>query len=227
MIFSQSKTKTPISCKCIIMVYKAVTIWLNAHPKSGCFSLTLPLLTENAHQQYSLHSEHLRSRLSSLLDPDKVNLYFTVWNNWKSWHQKAQLVKLSDAKSEDPRPLPWPTQNCLLHCLLTTRLWHILIHRDKDTHTDRQTHTEGVGDTHCVLFSIIRQRPVTLKDLTQNRIVRLFGHRSSPSCMEGREVPFHNLNHSIPGVLLITNAGRDKDKCDVPLFGRTHTEWST
>lgn len=42
--------------------------------------------------------------------------------------------------------------------------------------------------------------------------------------MEGREVPFHNLNHPIPGVLLITNAGRDKDKRDGPLFGRMHTE---
>lgn len=46
----------------------------------------------------------------------------------------------------------------------------------------------------------------------------LFGNQSFPSCMKGGEVPFHNLNHSIPGILLVANAGKDKDKDDVLLF---------
>lgn len=60
----------------------------------------------------------------------------------------------------------------------------------------------------------------SLIDFSQNH----YNDRSFPSCMKGWEVPFHNLNHSVSGILLVTNAARRKTKLNILLSDRTQAD---
>ena len=56
---------------------------------------------------------------------------------------------------------------------------------------------------------LTRQVIVTLECFPQNGVVRLFGHLTAATSMEGREIPAQAVNHTVPGGLLITDSEVD------------------
>ena len=55
------------------------------------------------------------------------------------------------------------------------------------------------------LLYLCGQIPVAVEDFSQDWIVRFLGHWAFPPCVESRQVPFHHLNHAVPGLLLLSD----------------------